>query len=215
MPHPSLKMRAMGARAAVQGLLGDRTMAVHSSRRVKVSSRTRSPTCSSATPSSSYHNHSIQDSDDLDLWGTSKELYERAGGVGGGGRVRQHINPFKKELQIPSELQASDWATFFEDPDLPLEVDVGCGSGRFLLARAKRNGKKSNFFGMDIRSKLVERSNKWAELLGLGSNLHYYTTNATVSFETVLRSYPGRVDFVSVQYPGKLVAPLPFRCFPY
>ena len=151
----------------------------------------------------------------MDLWGTSKDLYERAGGVGGGGRVRQHINPFKKELQIPSELQASDWATFFEDPDLPLEVDVGCGSGRFLLARAKRNGKKSNFFGMDIRSKLVERSNKWAELLGLSSNLHYYTTNATVSFETVLRSYPGRVDFVSVQYPGKLVAPLPFRCFPY
>ena len=206
----------MGARAVARGLLGDRTMAVHSSRRVKVCSRTRSPTCSSATSSSSYHNHSIQDSDsDFDLWGTSKELYERAGGVGGGGRVRQHINPFKKELQIPSELQASDWATFFENPGLPLEVDVGCGSGRFLLARAKRNGKKSNFFGMDIRSKLVERSNKWAELLGLGSNLHYYTTNATVSFETVLRSYPGRVDFVSVQYPGKLVAPLPFRCFPY
>ncbi|QDZ24654.1 tRNA (Guanine-N(7)-)-methyltransferase [Chloropicon primus] len=137
--------------------------------------------------------------DGADLWGTSKDLYEKAGGVGGGGRVRQHINPFKKELQVPSE--AVDFTKIYEDCSLPLEIDVGCGSGRFLLARAKRSGGRSNFFGVDIRGKLIERSNKWAKLLGVDSNVHYFTTNATVSFESALSKYPGKVTLVSVQYP--------------
>lgn len=102
-----------------------------------------------------------------DVWGTGKDLYEKAGGV----RVRQHINPFKKELQVPTE--SPKWAEVFEDCTLPLEVDVGCGSGRFLLARAKKGEGAANFFGMDIRHKLIERSNKWAKILGADKNVYY------------------------------------------
>ena len=102
-----------------------------------------------------------------DVWGTGKALYSKAGGV----RVRQHINPFKKELQVPTE--SPNWAEVFEDCTLPLEVDVGCGSGRFLLARAKKGEGAANFFGMDIRHKLIERSNKWAKILGADKNVYY------------------------------------------
>ena len=80
-------------------------------------------------------------------------------------------------------------------------MDVGCGSGRFLLARARASEGKANFFGMDIRHKLIDRSNKWARLMGVEENVFYLSTNATVSFESVLREYPGKVSFISIQYP--------------
>lgn len=50
----------------------------------------------------------------------------------GGVRVRQHVNPLKKELQVPTEPPA--WAEAYADPSRPLVLDVGCGYGRFLLA---------------------------------------------------------------------------------
>lgn len=37
---------------------------------------------------------------------------------------------------------------FFSDPDRPIEVDVGCGKGRFLLARAQRF-PETNFLGIE------------------------------------------------------------------
>ena len=133
-----------------------------------------------------------------DVWGTSKKLYEEAGGIAGGGRVRQHINPLKSELQQPT--RAPKWLEIYEDCTLPLEVDVGCGSGRYILARAKKCAGRANFFGMDIRGKLIERSNKWASILGI-TNVYYLSTNATISLESVLKDYPGPISFVSIQYP--------------
>jgi hypothetical protein len=50
----------------------------------------------------------------------------------GGVRVRQHVNPLKKELQVPIDPPA--WAGAYERPQQPLVLDVGCGYGRFLLA---------------------------------------------------------------------------------
>jgi tRNA (guanine-N7-)-methyltransferase len=134
----------------------------------------------------------------VDVWGTGKHLYEQTGGIAGGGRVRQHINPLKTELQKPTA--PPNWRDEFEDCSLPLQVDVGCGSGRFILARARSHVGEANFLGLDIRSKLVERSNKWAKFLNI-PNVFYLSSNATISLETVLRSYPGKVTFVSVQYP--------------
>jgi len=80
-------------------------------------------------------------------------------------RVRQHVNPFKASLMVPTVPPA--WETEFEDPTLPLHVDIGCGSGRLLMVLAKRSLGSSNFLGIDIRDKLLERSTIWAEELNL------------------------------------------------
>ena len=77
-------------------------------------------------------------------------------------RVRQHVNPLRVEYQTP--LGAVDWAAAFEDPSLPLVVDLGCGSGRFLLLLQRRaaesaagagagvpQGGRCNFLGVEIR----------------------------------------------------------------
>ena len=44
------------------------------------------------------------------------------------------------------------------------------------------------------RAQLVERANEWAQRLGCGSEVHYVFTNATVSFEALLSTYPGQLD---------------------
>lgn len=68
-----------------------------------------------------------------------------------GVRVRQHLNPLRKELQV--QLQVQDWSEKFADPERPLIVDVGCGPGRFLLALAQRF-QNHNLLGLDIRERV-------------------------------------------------------------
>lgn len=58
------------------------------------------------------------------------------------------------------------FAAHFERPDLPLEVDMGCGKGRFLLARAAAN-PGVNFLGVDRllgRLRKIERKARRAGL---------------------------------------------------
>lgn len=92
----------------------------------------------------------------------------------------------------------------FEDPTLPLVVDIGCGYGRFLLLLAKREraaGIRRNYLGMEIRRPIIERANKWGELIGLGKTCHFVAANATVSYESCLSTYPGPIELSCVQFP--------------
>jgi len=142
--------------------------------------------------------------------GLTYELLEKVGGV----RVRQHVNPLKRELQIVPEAPA--WGELFEDAGRPLVVDIGFGSGRFLLLYAKRSlaarrargtaalwetEKGCNFLGMDIRAPLVERANGWTQTLAMQDNVHFMTANASISIGALLRSYPGPVLLANVQFP--------------
>ncbi|GJP39183.1 hypothetical protein CLOM_g7634 [Closterium sp. NIES-68] len=52
-------------------------------------------------------------------------------------RVRQHVNPLKTSLMAPPA--PVDWAAVYDDPSLPLFVDVGSASGRLVLALAVRD----------------------------------------------------------------------------
>ncbi|CAI5990816.1 unnamed protein product [Closterium sp. NIES-65] len=52
-------------------------------------------------------------------------------------RVRQHVNPLKTSLMAPPP--PVDWAAVYEDPSLPLVVDIGSASGRLVLALAVRD----------------------------------------------------------------------------
>ncbi|KAK9742694.1 hypothetical protein RND81_03G191500 [Saponaria officinalis] len=113
-------------------------------------------------------------------------------------RIRQHVNPLTSAYSIPAE--PPDWNAVYKDSTLPLMVDVGCGSGRFLLWLAKRNISHQNYLGLEIRGKLVKRANIWAMELGI-SNAHFIFANATVSFQQLVSSYPGPLMLVSVLCP--------------
>ena len=71
--------------------------------------------------------------------------------------MRQHVNPlsknFKEIKQIPPLNQ------IFENPNLPLHLDIGCASGDFLFELAIKN-KNWNYLGIEIREKLVINANR-------------------------------------------------------
>lgn len=126
--------------------------------------------------------------------GIDKSLYDKAGGA----RFRQHVNPLKRELQVPAE--PLDWSSTFVDPSLPLILDVGCGYGRFLLAFVN-NMPGYNALGLEIREPVVDRANRWAENLELQRKVRFVLANATVSVEHMLRSFPGPLSLVTIQFP--------------
>lgn len=115
-------------------------------------------------------------------------------------RIRQHINPLKKELQVP--LPPLDWGATFTNPALPLLLDVGCGSGRFALAVAAGPTARVNVLGLEIRDKLVDRARAWAAARDLSGRAAFEVANATVSLPAgTLASYPGLLTTVCVQFP--------------
>ncbi|KFK25990.1 trna (guanine-n -)-methyltransferase-like [Arabis alpina] len=113
-------------------------------------------------------------------------------------RIRQHVNPLSSSFSKPAPVPA--WDEVYKDPSLPLMVDIGSGSGRFLLWLAKKNIDSRNYLGLEIRQKLVKRANFWVNELRL-SNIHFIFANAMVSFEQLISSYPGPLEFVSILCP--------------
>mmetsp|Transcript_15948 Transcript_15948/g.44534 ORF Transcript_15948/g.44534 Transcript_15948/m.44534 type:complete len:336 (-) Transcript_15948:24-1031(-) len=120
---------------------------------------------------------------------------EKVGGV----RVRQHSNPLKAEFQIPA--QPLDWAATYEDSTQPLVLDIGSGYGRFLLMLDRRQPKKYNHLGLELRAPIVRRANLWAKELGQSSSVYFTNANGTVSVDSILSSYPGELQLVTIQFP--------------
>eukprot|EP00850_Spirogloea_muscicola_P007603 SM000039S14433 [mRNA] locus=s39:170257:173080:+ [translate_table: standard] len=123
-----------------------------------------------------------------------KDIQEQVGGC----RVRQHVNPLKASLMTPVEVP--DWSEVFADPTLPLSVDIGCGSGRLLMVLAKRSNGLENYLGLEIRERLVERCLLWTQELCL-SNTHFFVANASISFDSILATYPGKLRNVFILCP--------------
>lgn len=55
---------------------------------------------------------------------------------------------------------------YFPDPNKPLEVDVGCGKGRFLLARSAAH-TETNFLGIDRMLRRIRKLDRKIVRLGL------------------------------------------------
>ncbi|XP_057954845.1 uncharacterized protein LOC131148900 isoform X1 [Malania oleifera] len=113
-------------------------------------------------------------------------------------RIRQHVNPLSASLSVP--VQVPDWNKVFRNATLPLTVDIGSGSGRFLIWLAKRNPNLGNYLGLEIRQKLVKRAKFWVKELALG-NIHFMFANAMVSFEELVSTYPGPLKMVLILCP--------------
>ncbi|XP_058743391.1 uncharacterized protein LOC131616152 [Vicia villosa] len=113
-------------------------------------------------------------------------------------RIRQHVNPLSSSFATPA--QVPDWNQVFADPALPLMVDIGCGSGRFLMWLAKRTPKVRNYLGLEIRQRMVKRAELWVKDLAL-DNIHFLFANAPISFKQLVESYPGPLQLVSILCP--------------
>lgn len=114
-------------------------------------------------------------------------------------RVRQHVNPLARRWSQPLQLPDAWYSQAFQDPCLPLVVDVGVAKGRFLAKLAAADTSR-NFLGLEIREPLVHQANRAAANAGLG-NLFYLACNANVSLAHVLADAPkGVLREIYVQF---------------
>ena len=126
-------------------------------------------------------------------------MLSRAAAQVGGVRVRQHVNPLSSRNMA---LVPPPWRELFTDATLPLVLDLGCGSGRFLLSLGERDAARArNYLGIEIREPLVTRANTWAEKKGWGGYIHFGATNANVNAQGWLDAYPGPLVQVSILHP--------------
>jgi len=71
-------------------------------------------------------------------------------------------------VSAPAVIQPGTWITslvldqIFDNPSNPLEVDLGCGKGRFLVARAAKS-PVTNFIGMDRQLSRIRKAEKKAQ----------------------------------------------------
>lgn len=113
-------------------------------------------------------------------------------------RVREHVNPLCSQFLQPIALP--DWQAVYAHPQQPLQIDIGCGRGRFLLKMAPLR-PDWNFLGLEIRHPLVTEANQWRDWQGY-TNLHYLFCNANPALRSILSAFPaGQLQMVSIQFP--------------
>ena len=112
--------------------------------------------------------------------------------------MRQHVNPLSKNFfeidPIPPLNQV------FENPKLPLHLDIGCASGDLLFELSLKN-KNWNYIGIEIREKLVLNANlknKSRE----NKNLYFSFGNANNIFnESNNKSIISFITSISFNFP--------------
>jgi tRNA (guanine-N7-)-methyltransferase len=113
-------------------------------------------------------------------------------------RVHQHVNPLAPFYGFKPK--PIDLGIDFENPELPLHIDLGSARGRFLLKMARLDPSR-NFLGVEIREPLVVEANRIAEEQGL-TNLHYEFCNAMLELDTLIAAIPaGTIEVFTIQFP--------------
>ena len=112
--------------------------------------------------------------------------------------MRQHVNPLSKVFNDIEPLPPLK--KIFNDLSKPLHIDVGCGSGDFLINLAKHN-KNWNYIGLEIRGKLVYKSNLKLKDESI-KNLFFAFGNAEYLIEDCISKFPkDMVSSVSFNFP--------------
>jgi tRNA (guanine-N7-)-methyltransferase len=112
--------------------------------------------------------------------------------------VRQHVNPLSRLHQLAGPLPPP--GELFDDPSLPLLLDIGSARGRFLLAMAPLRPDR-NHLGLEIRRPLVEAAEADRRRQGL-TNLSFVYGNANVNLPDWLPLLqPSQLELVTLQFP--------------
>ena len=112
--------------------------------------------------------------------------------------MRQHVNPLSKHFFEIDPIPPLN--EVFEDPELPLHLDIGCASGDFLFELSVEN-KNWNYIGIEIREKLVINANLKIKSLD-NQNLYFSFGNANNIFDNYKNeSLIDSISSISFNFP--------------
>ena len=112
--------------------------------------------------------------------------------------MRQHVNPLSKFFNDIEPLPPLK--EIFSEYSKPLHLDIGCGSGNFLINLANHN-KNWNYIGLEIREKLVNKSKLKLKDESI-DNLFFAFGNAEYLIEDCIGKFPEDiVSSVSFNFP--------------
>ena len=115
------------------------------------------------------------------------------------------------------------WDDIFDDPMMPLIVDVGCGMGVSLLGLARfgetssesrnkfhspcaanlniTNWSENNLLGFDLSYLATQYANGIAKRWGLSHRLHFCVGESESFLHNIIETYPGPIHLIMIQYP--------------
>tara|TARA_B100000674_G_scaffold204568_1_gene167107 strand:+ start:623 stop:1252 length:630 start_codon:yes stop_codon:yes gene_type:complete len=112
--------------------------------------------------------------------------------------MRQHVNPLSKNFNVIEPLPPLE--DIFNDYTKPLHIDIGCGSGNFLINLANNN-KNWNYIGLEIREILVNKSKLKLKDESI-DNLFFAFGNAEYLIEDCIGKFPADIVYsVSFNFP--------------
>ncbi len=105
----------------------------------------------------------------------------------------------KNTLRIHPDdfLNPTDLRQTFDHPERPFEVDIGCGKGRFILARSEKF-PETNFLGIDRMLNRIKKIDKKARRFGR-ENIRLFRVDGYYATTYLLPA--GSVDAYYVFYP--------------
>ena len=112
-------------------------------------------------------------------------------------RFRQHVNPLARQYQQPTPLPEQWPATVYEQPALPLHLDIGCSKGGFLIDLCQHETQNRslpaqyNYMGLEIRPMVAEFAQSRIPIHNLTGILEFVGCNANVDLERILTLYQG------------------------
>jgi tRNA (guanine-N7-)-methyltransferase len=107
------------------------------------------------------------------------------------------LSPNTLRVHPDDFLNPSDFRDFYDHPEHPFHIDLGCGMGRFLLARS---GKfpEINFLGIDRMLKRIKKIDKKAKRLER-ENVRLFRADGYYAITYLLA--PQSVDAYYIFYP--------------
>ena len=112
--------------------------------------------------------------------------------------MRQHVNPLSKQFKLFEPIPPLE--LIFGNPFLPLHIDIGCASGKFLFDLALQN-KHWNYLGIEIREKLVVKAKLKLTNIEL-DNLNFIYGNAEYLIQESIDKFPKDiVHSISFNFP--------------
>ena len=112
--------------------------------------------------------------------------------------MRQHVNPLSQNFFEIDPIPPLN--EIFENPKLPLHLDIGCASGDFLFELSLKN-KNWNYIGIEIREKLVLSANLKMKNREY-KNLYFCFGNASIIFDhSEHQSLINSINSISFNFP--------------